>query len=410
MRYLILIILALAVAVGLGHILQQDPGFIIIGYGGKFFRMSFVPFAVVAIVASLLVYLVLKALLQLLTLGKRWRKWTTNRKQKKSHRALDDGLLALAAGDFVKAEKLLSQGAKSDDSPAVHWLAAAEAAQGQHAIDRRDLYLSRAREAEPHAEAAIGLRRAHMQLQNNQLEQARAAVEYLSDRFPDNQQVLLLRRDVYLRDEDWHALVNLLPAIKRHRALSDDAFAALEEHTSGALLGGYFGSLEELNSAWEKLSKTGRNSPVTISKYAEALVTFGQHEQAENMVRKALTHGWHKALVQAYRRIEIGNSDLQLERAEAWLSSRPDDPDLLITLANLAIKAGHWEKARENLDRLSKSQATPEAYQLLADVLEHEGNPAEASRCRRDGLAMALGAAPLARVNLPVVVASQQGE
>ena len=111
-------------------------------------------------------------------------------------------------------------------------------------------------------------------------------------------------------------------------------------------------------------------------------------------------------MVEAYRRVEIGNADLQLERAEAWLKSRPDDPDLLVTLATLAIKAGQWEKARAYLDRLSKSQATPEAYQLLADILEHEGNLAEASRCRRDGLAMALGAAPLARVNLPVVVES----
>ena len=404
MRTLILIILALAIAVGLGHVLQQDPGFIIVGYGGKFFRMSFVPFAVMVIVASLLVYLALKALLQLLTVGKRWKKWSTGRKQRKSHRALDDGLLALAAGEFVRAEKLLSQGAKSDDSPAVHWLAAAEAAQGQDAIDRRDLYLSRAREAEPHAEAAIGLRRARMQLQNNQLEQARAAAEYLSDRYPDNQQVLLLRRDVYRQDDDWHALLNLLPAIKRHRALSDDALESLEEQTSVALLGDYFGSLDELNAAWEKISKTGRSNPAALAKYATALVGFGQQEQAENMLRKALGQTWHQDLIQAYRRVEIGNSDLQLERAEVWLKARPDDADLLITLASLAIKADHWDKARGYLDKLSKSQATPEAYQLLADVLEHEGNPAEASRCRRDGLAMALGAAPLTRVNLPVVV------
>ena len=406
MRYLILIVIALAAAVGLGHLLQQDPGFIIIGYGGKFFRMSFVPFAVIAIVATLIIYAAIKALFQILTVGKRWRKWSKHRKQKKSHRTLGEGLLALAAGDFVKAEKLLSQGAKSDNSPAVHWLAAAEAAQGQQAIERRDLYLSRAREAEPQAEAAIGLRRAHMQLQNNQLEQARAAAEYLSDRYPDNHQVLLLRRDVYRKDEDWVALLNLLPAIKRHRALPDPAFENLEEQTSAALLGGYFGSLDELTGTWEKLSKSARSNPVAIASYADALVKFGQHEEAESLVRKAIGHGWHKDLVRAYRRIAIGNADLQLERAEEWLKGRPDDSDLLITVANLAIKADQWEQARLYLDRLSKSQATPEAYQLLADVLEHEGNPAEASRCRRDGLAMALGAAPLTRVNLPAVIES----
>ncbi|MGR8946546.1 MAG: heme biosynthesis HemY N-terminal domain-containing protein [Gammaproteobacteria bacterium] len=405
MRYLVLVIVALAAAVGVGHLLQQDPGFIIIGYGGKFFRMSFVPFAVMAVAATLLVYVVLKALFQLLTVGKRWRKWSTNRKLKKSHHALDEGLLALASGDFVKAEKLLSQGAKNDDTPAVHWLAAAEAAQGQQATERRDLYLARARETDPHAEAAIGIKRAHMQLDNDQLEQARAAAEYLSDRYPDNQQILLLRRDVYRRDGDWQALLNLLPAIKRHRALSDQAFLALEEQASLKVLADYYGSLDELNKAWESLSKSARANPVIVAKYAEALVSFGQQENAENLLRKTLSHSWHKDLIRSYRKVQISNSDLQLERAESWLNARPDDPDLLITLASLAITANKWPQARSYLDRLSKSQATPEAYQLLADVLEHEGSLAEASRCRRDGLAMALGAAPINPPNLPVVVA-----
>ncbi|MEM7468019.1 MAG: heme biosynthesis HemY N-terminal domain-containing protein [Pseudomonadota bacterium] len=404
MKYLILVLVALALAVGLGHLLQQDPGFIIIGYGGKFYRMSFVPFVVMAIIATLAVYIALKILFNVLTVGKRWNTWSKSRKQRKSHRTLDEGLLALAAGEFVRAEKLLSQGAKHDDSPAVHWLAAAEAAQGQHATDRRDLYLARAREIDPAAEAAIGIKRARMQLDNRQLEQARAAAEYLSDRYPDNHQVLLLRRDVYRQDDDWPAMLDLLPAIKRHRALSEDDFANLEEQTSLQVLDGSFSSLETLNGAWEKLTKSARSNPVAVAKFAEALVSFGEHDKAENLLRKTINQSWHKALVRAYRRARISNSPVQLERAEAWLQTRPDDPDVLITAASLAITAKQWETAREYLDRLNKSQATPEAYQLLADVLEHEGNPAEANRCRRDGLAMAIGTAPLNRVNLPAVL------
>lgn len=404
MKYLFLIIVALVAAVGLGHLLQLDPGFIIVGYGGKFFRMSFVPFVVLGILATLLTYVILKALFQLLTVGKRWSKWSTQRKQRKSHRSLDDGLLALASGDFVRAEKLLSDGAKNDPTPAAQWLAAAEAAHGQNAIDRRDLYLARARETDPNAEAAIGIKRARMQLDNKQLEQARAAAEYLSDRYPDNPQVLLLRRDIYAQDEDWASMVNLLPAIKRHRALDEEALAELEGRTSVAVLGDYFGSLAELNTTWDQLPKTARDNPVAVAKYAEVLALFGRQEDAEAIVRKSLNKNWHRDLIRCYRRVSIANAELQLERAESWLASRPDDADLLITLASLAINANKWDIARGYLDRLSKSQATPEAYQLLADVLEQEGKISEAGQCRRDGLAMALGAAPLVRDNLPVIV------
>ena len=407
MKLLILAIFALVAAVGLGHLLQQDPGFIIIGYEGKFFRMSFVPFVAGMIIATLATYLVLKTLFQVLTVGKRWNKWSSTRKRRKSHQSLGDGLMALAAGDYVRAEKLLSQGAENDATPAVHWLAAAEAAQGQHAEERRNLYLARARESDPKAEAAIGLKRGRMLLENHQLEQARAAAEYLSDRYPDNQQVLLLRRDIYHSDKDWQSLAILLPVLKRHRALSEDALTALEVETSEALLGDYFGSLEALNKTWAQLPKEARVNPQVVAQYADALAAFGQHEEAEVLLRKAINKAWHKDLIRVYRRVHITNSGLQLERAESWLQARPDDPDLLLTLASLAISAEKWTEARNYLDRLSKSQATPEAYQLLADVLEHEGDPVEASRCRRDGLAMALGAAPIDQVKLPVVVAAE---
>ena len=404
MRYLLLLVLALVAAVGLGQLLQQDPGFIIVGYGGKFYRMSFVPFVVVSIVAAIALYLAVKLLLRLLTIGRSWNDWTSGRRRRRSQKSLNSGLIALAEGDYARAEQMLKRGADDDISPAVHYLGAAEAAQGLNATDRRDRYLAKAREALPSAEPAIGIKRAEMQIETGQLEQAQATVAYLADRYPDNPQVLLLKRDLCLHDHDWQGLATLLPALRRHRALDEASLSRLEVDTGRKLVDRYISSRDELDVVWQKLPRRARESASCIAAYARQLVVFGDHENAEATLRKALNQNWNAELIALYREVELPNTELLLERAEAWLKQRPDDPDLLVTVAALAAKAERYTEARTHLEKLNAFEYTPQAYQLLADIYEKEGQLAEASRCRREGLKLAIGSSALEHSKLPIAL------
>ena len=49
MKYLLIAILSLVVAVVLGHFISDDAGFVVIGYGGKVFRTSFAFFVVLLV-------------------------------------------------------------------------------------------------------------------------------------------------------------------------------------------------------------------------------------------------------------------------------------------------------------------------------------------------------------------------
>ena len=133
MKYLLLTVISLAVAVLLGQLIADDPGFVVIGYGGKVFRTSFVFFVVLLVIGIFALTFAWRALVHIFTLRTRWLGWTGEYRRKRSQRALSNGLLALAEGDFGRAEQLLSRGAEAESGPALHYLGAAEAAQAQNA-------------------------------------------------------------------------------------------------------------------------------------------------------------------------------------------------------------------------------------------------------------------------------------
>jgi HemY protein len=94
-------------------------------------------------------------------------------------------------------------------------------------------------------------------------------------------------------------------------------------------------------------------------------------------------------LIRQYGFVQLQNVSLQLDRAEGWLKTRTDDPDLLSTLARLCIQLELWGKARSYLETVLDIEPSPIAYRLLGEVFARLGDDAAARRCQRDGLVLA---------------------
>ena len=392
MKYLVILICALSLAVVLGHFVSDDAGFVVIGYAGKVFRTSFAFFVVLLVVGIVAVYFTWRFLYQILTMRTRWIGWSGNYRRKRSQRALGNGLLALAEGDFNRAERLLSRGADDETAAAIRYLGAAEAAQAQNAAERRDNYLSLAHDAMPSAEVAVGIKRAEMQLVNEQYEQARATLAYLADRHPDNKQVLSLQQRAYLETDDFDALLSLLPALRRHGVFTPERMGALESQTATALLSKPYTAVDDLHEIWHRLPKTCRSRSNCITLYVKQLTALGHHEDAEVLLRKYIGRDWHPDLIRQYGEVRVPKALQQMQRAEVWLVTRTEDPDLLLTVAKLCINAEQWGKARSYLDRLIGLAPSPMAYRLLAEVFEQADDPDAANQCQREGLRLATNA------------------
>ena len=390
MKTFFLALLALVVAVTVGHFVADDPGFIVIGYGGKVLRTTFAFFLVVLVVAALALYFIVRLLANVLELRGRWSRWTGDYRRRRAHRSLADGLLALASGDFSRAERLFSRGADSDAQPEVHYLAAAQAAQAMNAAARRDNYLRLAHDVEPKICDALDTQRAEWLLDNGQSDAAANLLSNLTAKNPGNPQLLKLKKMLFERTQDAAALLALVPDLRRDRVVAHDEADRIERQAAFEILEQPQTSREALSSKWDALPRPLRAKPEVVAAYTRQLLAFGEHEPAERLVRKQLERRWDARLVALYGDIECSPPMMQLIKADGWAVTRADDPQLLLTRARLALRSELWGQAREHLQKLLDRNAnSPLLSRLMAEVADGIDKPEEAAHWRKTGLELA---------------------
>jgi len=123
-----------------------------------------------------------------------------------------------------------------------------------------------------------------------------------------------------------------------------------------------------------------RRAPATFN-------ALGLHEEARVIAEAALRIGWDERVVRAYRdsAAPAGSSALlaQIESCEAWLISRPNDPELALTLGALCLKQKLWGKAQHYLERALLDATEPgmmrEVHLKLAQMHEALGQGEDAA-------------------------------
>src|SRR5207253_10338866 len=113
-------------------------------------------------------------------------------------------------------------------SPMISYLAAASAAQHQGAYERRDLHLSQAKKLNKKSKLAVGLIKAQLQIDSGQHEQALSELVVLNKSIPNQPQIIKLLSKIYLQNNDWSGLAELLPIMKKRNILPPQSLADLE--------------------------------------------------------------------------------------------------------------------------------------------------------------------------------------
>jgi HemY protein len=204
-KLLILVIVVLAAVL----LVRDDPGVVMLRYRGWTVDTSLAVALGVLIVFMVALYYLIRLLRGILRMPSALQRRSQNRRYGKARRQLNQGLIDLAEGRFEQAENHLMRLVGSSESPLVHYLAAARAAQLQGKHDARDGYLKAAHEANPAAELAIGVTQAELQLAHQQTEQALATLSHLHSIAPRHDYVTMLLARAYFELEDWPALVEI---------------------------------------------------------------------------------------------------------------------------------------------------------------------------------------------------------
>lgn len=367
-----LIIIALALALGVAAIWAADfePGFVLLQYGQWSLETSLVVFTAIYILLIVAGYLALRSLVLLKQTPKRINAWKTTQRQKRANRALTRGLITLEEGRWTEAERILVRHATHSETPLLHYLAAARAAQKQQAPERRDNYLRLAHETTEGADIAVGVVQAELQLSAGQKEQALATLQHLREVAPKHPYVLQLLQSLYQDMDQWQEMQSVLPDLRKRHVLERNEVAALDQEAAVGQLQMALAKQDwqKMAEVWEKSSSKARQTEAMLVPYVNGLIQQDQEEQAIAQVEQFMRNNWSDKLVYIYGVLTQGDLLVRLATAEKWLKATPDNARSLLTVGRLAKANQLWTKAEEYLQQSIRLDAKGETYQVLAEV------------------------------------------
>lgn len=390
MRRFIWFLIILGISVWLGMQIAKDPGLALFTYRQWSVEMPLWFAIVLFIVILWLGYCLLQLINNMDLALYRWRNWLRLRRKHKSYSKTNRGLIELIEGHWKNAEYYLTEGIAQSDAPLINYLALAKAAHERGAYERRDSYLRKAHANAMHADVAIGLTQAQLQLHQGQLEQALATLGHLQSIAPYHPYVLKLLERVYIRLADWKSLLNLLPSLYKARVITKDEKSQLEKRVYLELLKATLIKPDRdlaAHAVWATIPKKYQIDPEIIYCYAEPLLSKPEDaDEIELLVMKALKKTWNQDLARLYGVLKTRDPKKQLDHAEHLLPRYPNQAILLLTLGRLSMRCKLWGKARSYFEDSLKLEANSETYTEYGKLLEYLGDSATAMQSYRDGL------------------------
>lgn len=375
MKLVVVILLALFASASLTLVALENPGYVLIAREPWSIEMSLAVFLVLLAVAVVVLSFFWHGLVFLWNTPREVAHWRRARRSQRSRESMGQGLINLTERNWVQAEKQVVADIHSSPSPFMNYLVAAYAAQGQGNSEKRDEYLALAHEAAPDQGLTTGMTQAQLQLAARQYERALATLTQLRTLHPKNLAVLEQLARCYRELDDWDSLVNLIPEMRKRKALSPEQLDTLELEARRELLSLSLpsGAVDVLHRAWNAVPAALRRRPELVTVYAQRLIEQNQMEEAEALIAKTLEQSWSDALVRLYGLARGPQPAAQLETAEGWLTTHSDRPTLLLTVGRLAARNKQPGKAREYFEKAILLKGPAEVHQELATLLEQLG-------------------------------------
>jgi HemY protein len=383
----LIVTLALVFLVGtsLATLFIYDNGLVSLVWGDWVIETSVSFLLVSLVVLFMALYFAIRLFSNLWNVPKFWRKNRRLSQYKKAETALAKGMVALEYGNWRKAEKELIKSAKQSEEGLVHYLSAAKMAHNQKAYKRRDRYLAQAREHYIDDYLTIGLIEARL-LAESKPEQSRAILETLHEQEPENGTVLIELAYILRKLQDWNALGEIFPKLKKTRLIDKAEQAELETQLlSGKIM--LIKDRSELDHLWQQLSSERQLIPNVLAEYVEKSLGWGQEKGLTGLIERALKKQWDDRLVYQYGRIVQTSALERLKTAESWLKKgHEQNPVLLLTLGRLACTAQLWGRGQNYLKESLKIRPEVETFHALAKCYEAEGKESQAALIYKEAI------------------------
>lgn len=395
-RLYILFVIGLALALSLSALTAYDPGYVRITFGPWLIESNLLVLVLLNLTLVGLIFLSLSLYRRIRYPKSSFFHWLRSFGGSRAQQRTEQGLIAFIEGNWAKAKRLLGRSAEKAENPLINYLAAAHAATEQGDTKNAEQFVKKAYANNKEAELAIGITQARIQLQNNELEPCLATLVRLRSQNEQHPYILKLLNNVYYLLEDWQQLAKLIPEQKRLepeqkqalRNQEQEVWQKLFEQKAEDLLrkNDPIYSAEQLANTWKEAPESLRFNAGFIATYARQLISLNCQNEAEVLLRKALSKDWNEQLVELYGMAAGAKASEQLLTAENWLKQRPNDATLLLTLGRLALRNELWGKAWEYFSASHKLQVTQASLAELCRLAPHISENQEQNQALLNGL------------------------
>ncbi|WP_148713873.1 heme biosynthesis HemY N-terminal domain-containing protein [Chitinolyticbacter meiyuanensis] len=384
-----------ALAVGLMMFARVNTGYALLFIPPWRIELSLNVFIVLLLLVTVLLYGALKVGSELGGLPERVRRYRDARRNRASVELEREARIAFFEGRYQRAERLAADAfaaSRGQEALAVNGLLAARAAHAMRDYTRRDQYFERLRTKLGPQHLALAMTEAELYLDERRYDDANRAIGEARAISPKLTAALKLELRLRQREGNQEAVLRLVDQLAKSDAIDAAQASRLRVQAQLASLAGKPRSLKELKDWWSRLPASDRTAPQLVLAVVDAFCEQQQPELAREAIEEALAADWSGELVLRYGTLALEGDVVQsqLQQAEAWLKTRRDDHELLLTLGRLCRERALWGKAQTYLEASIAVQATAVAHAELANLLEKLERPEAAAQHYRESLALAL--------------------
>jgi HemY protein len=318
-------------------------------------------------------------------------------RREKAHAAMMDGLRAFFEGRYAKAERVCAAALEMEQSSAMTAINATIAARSAHELRRyshRDEFIAKAESSAPDEITLRLMTHAELLLDEHRSEEALNLLSALrrttATRDRPHTAALRLELKAQQLSKDWVAVLDLLLQLERRNALDMSLVTQWRRH---AHLEGFKSRTQDaraLKEYWQNISPSDKKDSKLAAAAADTYAALGDCAAAHQIIEQSLDDHWDSELAQLYGEC-VGNDVIrQIERAEAWLRSHPNDAPLLLALGKLCAHCELWGKAQNYLEASLSVEPSYIAHLALARLYETIGRPEPAKDHYQKGLELAL--------------------
>ena len=378
MRWLIWLLLILALAIGVSLLAGSNEGYVLVVRSPYRLEFSLNFLIVLVVVSFILLHLGLRFVNYTRRLPANVRAYKETQRLRQGHAALLQALHASVEGRYDIAEKAAGHALELGEDAGLSALIAARAAHKLQHRNRRDFYLAEAERLSPDNPIARLLTQTELLLDDRQYSQALHVLQQLEKIEPGYAPAQRLELKVQLRLNNWEQALTLLRRLEKSDAIESWQLQEIRQQAHLHLIRRYAADLPALSAYWEKIPEEDRLNKRLARHAAQSFIALGAGDEAARILEMSLAKEWDSDLAGLLGDCNSGKPQRLLQQAEHWLHSHETDAQLLLSLGNMCMRMSLWGKAQSYLEASISVKPGADAHLALAKMLENRGDTAAA--------------------------------